>query len=94
MENNSMTDWHWFVYIIECLDNTYYTGMTWNIIQRIEQHSSGLGSKYTEKHGFKRLVYYEEFNNIENARTREKQIKNWSQDKKKKLISGEWKKDW
>jgi putative endonuclease len=88
------TQWKWYVYIIECLDKTYYTGCTWNISIRTEQHISRLGSKYTQKHGFKKLAYYEEFDNLENARSREKQIKDWSQKKKRKLISGEWRKDW
>ncbi|MBI2196166.1 GIY-YIG nuclease family protein [Candidatus Daviesbacteria bacterium] len=86
--------WKWYVYIVECLDGTYYTGCTWNILNRMEQHISRLGSKYTQKHGFKQLVYFEEHNNLENARLREKQVKNWNQEKKRKLIDGEWKKDW
>jgi putative endonuclease len=88
------TKWHWYVYILECNDNTYYTGMTWNLANRFEQHISQLGSKYTAKHGIKKLVYSEEFDDLEMARNREKQIKNWSQKKKEKLISGQWKKDW
>ena len=89
-----MKQWKWYVYIIECLDGTYYTGLTWNVANRIEQHISGLGSKYTAKHGFKKLVYYEEYEDLEVARKRERQIKDWSQEKKRKLISGEWKRDW
>ena len=92
--NIGMNKWHWYIYIIECLGDTYYTGMTWNIANRLEQHVSRLGSEYTKKHGVKKLVYYEEFNDLEMARNREKQIKNWSQEKKKKLINGEWKKEW
>lgn len=88
------TDWHWYVYVIECLDGTYYTGMTWNIFNRLEQHISKLGSKYTSKHGVSSLVYYEEFGNLNEARNRECQIKGWSQIKKRKLINGEWKKEW
>ncbi len=86
--------WKWYVYIIECLDGTYYTGLTWNISNRVEQHISRLGSKYTAKHGFKRLVYLEEHTDLTVARRRERQIKDWSQAKKKKLINGEWKKEW
>jgi putative endonuclease len=86
--------WHWYVYIIECLNGRYYTGMTWNVANRIEQHASGSGSKYTTKYGFKRLAYYEEFDDLDSARMREQQLKNWSQEKKKKLIAGTWKKDW
>lgn len=89
-----MKQWKWYVYIIECKDGTYYTGLTWNVANRIEQHISGLGSKYTAKHGFKKLVYYEEHEDLEVARKRERQIKDWSQEKKRKLISGEWKRDW
>lgn len=89
-----MSRWKWYVYIIECLDGTYYTGCTWNIPNRMEQHASRLGSKYTSKHGFKELVYFEECEDLDEARRREKQIKDWSQKKKKKLISGEWSKDW
>lgn len=86
--------WKWYVYIVECLDETYYTGCTWNIPNRMEQHISKLGSKYTGHHGFKQLVYFEEHNNLENARLREKQVKNWNQEKKRKLIRGEWTGDW
>ena len=83
-------EWKWYVYIIECKDDTYYTGMTWKPDQRWAQHLSGLGSKYTAKHGVKRLAYLEEYNDLNQARLRERQIKDWNQEKKKKLISGEW----
>jgi putative endonuclease len=86
--------WHWYVYIIECQDKTYYTGMTWKISARIDQHISRLGSNYTGKHGFKRLSYYEEFNDLESARLRELQIKGWNREKKENLINGNWHKDW
>jgi len=86
-----MKKWKWYVYIVECLDNTYYTGMTWNSDIRSDQHLTGKGSKYTAKHGFKKIVYSQEFSDINEARTLEIKIKNWSQEKKRKLISGEWK---
>lgn len=84
--------WKWYVYIIECLDSSYYTGMTWAVDIRDEQHRSGLGSQYTQKHGYKDLVYYEEYEDFEEARVREKQIKGWTRAKKEKLIKGEWSK--
>lgn len=86
--------WKWFVYIIECLDETYYTGMTWNPSTRFEQHLSKLGSRYTAKHGIKKLVYLEEHTELEITRRREIQIKGWNKKKKEKLINGEWKKEW
>lgn len=76
------------------MDNTYYTGLTWRVDLRYDQHKSGLGGKYTAKHGVKALVYYEEHTDYQGARQREDQIKSWSQEKKRKLISGKWKKDW
>ena len=87
-------DWKWFVYVIECKDGAYYTGMTWKPELRLEQHVSGLGGKYTARHGVKKLVYLEEHDDLGIARTREKQIKNWNKSKKLKLIEGEWKSVW
>ena len=78
--------WKWYVYIIECLDGTYYTGMTWKAELRMEQHLSGLGSKYTYIHGVKALVYYEEHSDLETARKRERQIKDWNQNKKRRIL--------
>ncbi len=64
--------------------------MTWKPDERWTQHLSGLGSKYTTKHKPKKLVYLEEYDDLEQARRRERQIKDWSQKKKRKLISGKW----
>ena len=86
--------WKWYVYIIECLDGTFYTGCTWSVPARTEQHMSWLGSKYTGRHGFKRLVYVEEHLNLNDARRRETQIKDWNQKKKLNLIKGKWKQYW
>ena len=85
-------DWKWHVYIIECEDGSYYTGMTWSPSDRWEQHLLDGGSEYTKKHKPKRVVYLEEYDEIDLARQREKQIKGWSRKKKEKLISGEWNK--
>jgi predicted GIY-YIG superfamily endonuclease len=89
-----MSRWKWYVYIIECEDGTYYTGLTWKPPNRWEQHLSLIGSKYTRRHKPKELVYQEEHANLEEARKREKQIKDWSQKKKRKLINGKWGKEW
>lgn len=89
-----MKKWKWFVYILECLDGSYYTGRTWNPDIRYEQHLSKFGSKYTAEHGIKRVAYLEEHDNFEIASIREKQIKGWTREKKEKLINGEWSKDW
>ncbi len=82
-----MKQWKWIVYIIECMDGLYYTGITWNLEQRLEQHRSGKGSRFTEKHGFKELKWTEEFTNITQAREREHQVKDFSRKKKEALWS-------
>ena len=87
-------NWKWYVYIIKCLDGTYYTGTTWKPESRFDQHVSKLGSRYTAKHGVKELVYSEEHDDLEIARKREKQIKDWSREKKQNLISGKWSGQW
>lgn len=84
------TQWKWYVYIIECQDGTYYTGMTWKPDLRWTKHLTKFGSKYTARHGVKKMAYLEEYEDLEQARRRELQIKDWSQAKKRKLISGEW----
>lgn len=85
-----MPQWKWYVYILECLDGSFYTGMTWNPSNRFDQHLSKLGGKYTAEHGVKRLVYLEEYEDLEQARLREKQIHGWTREKKLKLINGKW----
>lgn len=82
--------WKWYVYIIECENKSYYVGMTWNLSQRWDQHLSLLGSLFTGTFDPKKLVYSEEYESLEEARLREKQIKGWTRAKKQKLISGEW----
>jgi putative endonuclease len=37
----------WYVYIVECSDGTLYTGISNNVVKRIGEHNSGIGSKYT-----------------------------------------------
>lgn len=64
--------------------------MTWNPDTRFDQHVARLGSEYTAKHGVRCLAYMEEFEDYDTARHREIQIKDWSREKKMKLINGEW----
>lgn len=79
-----------YVYILECSDGSYYTGVTSNLKTRLEKHYSGFyGSKsYTHSRRPVNLVFYAEFTNINIAIEKEKQIKKWSKAKKKALIEG------
>lgn len=81
-----------FMYILECSDKSYYVGSTINLKNRINQHQSGLGAKYTQKRLPIKLIYFEEFNRIDLAFKREKQIQGWSRKKKEALMKGEYEK--
>ena len=77
-----------FVYILECSDGTYYTGSTRDLERRLQQHQVGEGAKYTIKRLPVKLIYSEEFDRIDAAFYREKQIQSWSRKKKQALIDG------
>ena len=78
-----------YMYILECSDGTYYTGSTKYLDLRIEQHQSGEGAKYTAKRLPIKLIYYEEYDRIDDAFYREKQMQGWSRKKKDALIKGQ-----
>ena len=77
-----------FMYILKCADNSYYTGSTQDINQRLLQHQNGEGSKYTSRRLTVELFYFEEFSRIEDAFYREKQVQGWTRKKKEALIEG------
>ena len=77
-----------FMYILECADGSYYTGSTNNLEQRLQHHHIGKGSNYTKKRLPVRLLYFEEFQRIDDAFYREKQVQKWNRKKKEALISG------
>jgi putative endonuclease len=75
-----------FMYILECADGTYYTGSTKNLERRLWEHNNFLGANYTRKKHPVKLVYFEEYQRIDEAFYREKQVQGWSHAKKKALI--------
>ena len=77
-----------YMYILECADGSYYTGSTINLQKRLWEHENFLGANYTRKKHPSTLVYVEEFNRIDDAFYREKQVQGWSHEKKKALIEG------
>ena len=77
-----------YVYILECSDGSYYTGSTTDLERRLEQHQVGEGAKYTRSRRPVRLIYSEEYDRIDVAFFREKQIQGWSRKKKLALIEG------
>jgi putative endonuclease len=78
-----------WMYILECADSSYYTGSTNNLELRIQQHQNGEGANHTKERLPVKLVYVEEFERIDEAFYREKQVQGWSRKKKEALIKGE-----
>ncbi len=75
------------VYILECADQTLYTGSAKNITKRIHAHNTTTaGAKYTRVRRPVRLVYSEVFHGISAARKREVEIKKLSRAEKLALI--------
>ena len=77
-----------YMYILECSDESYYTGSTTNLELRLQQHQNGEGANHTKKRLPVTLVYYEEYSRIDEAFYREKQVQGWSRKKKEALING------
>lgn len=75
-----------FVYILECSDNTYYTGYTNNLEKRILAHQNKKGAKYTKGRTPIKLVYYEVFQTKSEALSREYFIKKLTKSQKISLI--------
>ena len=68
----------YYVYILASKKNgTLYIGVTNNIERRVLEHKERNISGFTSKYKVKHLVYFEEFNDVNNAIAREKQLKNW-----------------
>lgn len=81
----------YFVYILRCRDNSYYTGVTNNVEGRLFDHQQGIDPKaYTFKRMPVKLVFYEMFNDINQAIAFEKQVKGWRREKKEAIIRGDW----
>ena len=77
------------MYILECSDGSYYTGSTNNLEIRLDQHQAGEAANHTKKRLPVKLVYHEEFDRIDDAFYREKQVQGWSRKKKEALINGQ-----
>ena len=81
----------YYVYILKCSDDSYYTGITNNIELRFKQHEDGLDPKaYTYSRRPLELVFYQEFKYVDKAIAFEKQVKGWSRKKKEAIILDHW----
>ena len=76
-----------FVYFMTNRRNgILYVGVTTNLPARAYQHREGLIAGFTKRHGLKKLVYYEAFDDVRDAIQREKSIKHWPHAWKVRLI--------
>jgi putative endonuclease len=78
----------YYLYILECVDKTLYTGITVNLERRVQEHNaSKQGAKYTRARRPVRLVYSKKFKNRSTASKAESKIKKLSREEKLRLIS-------
>lgn len=76
-----------YIYFMANKNNTViYIGVTSNLIKRVYQHKSRTYKGFTYKYNCDKLVYYEEFDSIEEAISREKQLKSGNRKRKEELI--------
>ena len=78
------------VYILRCVDGSYYVGHTDDLEKRLAAHQSGEIRGHTRSRRPMRLVFHEEFPSREDAFLRERQVKGWSRRKKETLIKRDW----
>ena len=81
----------YYVYIVECSDSLYYTGITNNVPRRIIEHNAGVNKNcFTYNRRPVELQFQQEFMEVKQAIYFEKKIKKWSRAKKKALIGGDF----
>ncbi|MFH1564238.1 MAG: GIY-YIG nuclease family protein [bacterium] len=76
----------YFIYIMASNSGTVYVGVTNNLLKRTFEHREDINEGFTKKYKCHKLVYYEHYNDINQAIAREKQIKKWRREKKEALI--------
>ena len=84
------SDWMFHCYILKCADGSYYVGHTDDMEKRLAQHQSGAYTGYTYKRRPVELLWNDAFQNRDDAKAVEKQIKGWSRAKKEALALGDW----
>ena len=78
---------HYYVYILRCMDGSYYTGHTNDVEKRFGMHKDGRGARYTRMHKPEKLMYIQQFESRGDAMRRERKIKTLSHNKKQQLIN-------
>ena len=82
-----MREHRYWVYIMTSSSlSAMYIGATNDLGRRVAEHRAGLGSEFAKKYKVTRLVYAEEYEQIEEAIAREKQLKGWKRIRKNELV--------
>ncbi len=80
----------YYVYIMASYRQTLYIGVTNDLQRRVYQHKNKINpNSFTSRYNINRLVYYETFNDIQDALAREKQLKSFRREKKVSLLVSE-----
>lgn len=74
------------VYLLECIDKSYYCGYTSDLKRRVEEHNSGTGGRYTRARIPVKLIYHEKCESRSLAMKRECEIKKFSKKQKEMLV--------
>jgi len=88
-----MNKYNYFVYIMSSFRGVLYIGVTNNLERRVEEHKNAQIKGFSQKYNINKLIYFEEYNNINDALEREKELKSWRREKKIQLIdnlNSEW----
>ena len=75
-----------YVYVLRCGDDSLYTGYATDVERRLAQHRDGTGAKYTRGRGPFEIVHVESYESRSAAMSREYEIKQFSRDRKERLI--------
>ena len=79
----------YYLYILQCADDTLYTGITTDLERRVEEHNtSALGAKYTRGRRPVKLVYSEKYETRSLATREEMRLKKLTKDQKLQLLDG------
>jgi putative endonuclease len=77
---------YWVYILASKVGGTLYIGVTNNLVRRLYEHREHLAEGFTDKYAVYRLVYFEQYDNIESAIRREKRLKKWNRAWKIRLI--------
>ena len=80
------TETRWYVYIVRCRNDALYTGITTDVVRRVDEHNRGKGARYTRANGPVVLVHTEPAAGHAEALRRERAIKRLPRRKKLELI--------